>query len=488
MFYLKAVGEILIIHRTHVKNQTKPMQTILKTAIILALVFISVSANAQILQVSDISISGNRKTKPNIILCEMEVQAGDTLSASQLPTILEKSKDNLLKTSLFNYVTITHEYNDIDSSQLKINIAVEERWYLWPNANITPHNGNLNDWLHDPDLSLIDYCAGLKKYNFRGRREAVYINTRFGFNNFVQIGYKNIGLDNRRRHMLSLAISTKRQKSLIIKEADNKTHYQEFDGVKTAIRNYNYEITYTYRPQTNLTNNLTIGYIKTSIHDSVAILNPDFLGSGRTGLEGVILKYEFRLDNRNSNYYPLKGSFTSIFLHKKGLSGNSLNVWKADIDFRKYLQAADRLYFASQIYGSFSSSGLPFSQMEAIGYKPNILKGYEQNYIAGQKLMYLNTSYKWEIVKPHIWHIKKLNLPRFNKIHYAIYINLFANAGYVSAKSLDTENLNTMNDALLGAVGAGLDLVTYYDRIFTIYAARNAQGSSYVGLGFKTAF
>ncbi len=469
-------------------TQTKLMQAILKTATTLALIFFCASVYAQTLQVSDISISGNRKTKPNIILCEMEVQAGDTLSAGQLPQILEKSKDNLLKTSLFNYVTITPEYNAIDSSQLMINIAVEERWYLWPNANITPHNGNLNDWLSDPDLSLIDYCVGIKKYNFRGRREAVYINTRFGFNNFVQIGYQNIGLDKKRNHMLSLAISTKRQKSLTIKEADNKSHYQEFDGVKTAIRDYNYEVTYTYRPETNLINNLTLGYIKTKIHDSVAIENPDFLGNGRKRLEGITLKYEFRLDNRNSNYYPLKGSFTSIYLHKKGLFGNNLDLWKADIDFRKYFQVADRLYLASQIYGSFSSNGMPFCMMEAIGYKPNILKGYEQNYIAGRNLMYLNTSYKWEIVKPHIWHIKRLNLPRFNKIHYAVYINLFANAGYVSSKNLDTENLNTMNGTLLGAVGAGLDFVTYYDRVFTIYAAHNAQGKTYVGIGFKTAF
>ncbi len=459
-----------------------------KIATIIALVLICVSADAQTYNIGSISISGNRKTKPNIILCEMEAQPGDTVSANSLHLMLEKSKNNLLKTSLFHYVTITPNRNELDTTILDLDIAVEERWYLWPNANITPHNGNLNDWLQDPDLSLIDYCAGLKKYNFRGRREAVYINTRFGFNNFIQIGYQNIGLDKKRHHMMSMAISTKRQKSLIINEVDNKSNYQEFDGIKTAIRDYSYEVTYTYRPETNIINNLTVGYSYTHICDSVAIVNPDFLGNGRSKLDGATLKYEFRLDNRNSNYYPLRGSYTSIILHKKGLFGNSLDVWKADIDFRKYCQASDRLYFASQIYGSLSSKGMPFCMMEAIGYKPNILKGYEHNYIAGRNLMYINTSYKWEIIKQHIWHIKKLNMPRFNKIHYAIYMNVFANAGYVSDKNHDQEKQNTMNDTLLGAVGAGLDFVTYYDRVFTVYAAHNAQGKTYFGVGFKTAF
>ncbi len=459
-----------------------------KIATLIVLVLICVSADAQTYHIGGISISGNRKTKPNIILCEMEALTGDTVSANSLPQILERSKNNLLKTSLFHYVTITPNRNELDTTILDLDIAVEERWYLWPSANITPHNGNLNDWLADPDLSKIDYCVGLKKYNFRGRREAVYINTRFGFNNYIQIGYQNIGLDKKRHHMMSLALSTSRQKSLIITESENKSLYQEFDGIKTAIRDYNHEITYTYRPKTNLINNISLGYLNIHVCDSVAIVNPDFLGEGRTRLEGVLLKYEFRLDNRNSNYYPLTGSFTSIFLHQKGFFGNSLNITKADIDFRKYCQISNRLYFATQIYASLSSKGMPFCQMEAIGYKPNILKGYEHNYIAGRNMMYLNTSYKWEIVKPHIWHIKKLNMSRFNKIHYAIYMNAFVNGGYVSGKNLDKENLNTMNDVMLGAAGLGIDVVTYYDRVLTLYAAHNIQGKTYFGIGFKTAF
>jgi len=459
-----------------------------KIATMLIMILMCLQANAQTLQVSDITISGNRKTKTGIILCEMELQAGDTVSATELPQIIDKSTDNLLKTSLFNYVTITPVRGGIDSTELRLDINVEERWYLWPSANITPHNGNLNDWLANPDLSLIDYCAGLKKYNFCGRREAVYVNTRFGFNNIIEIGYQNIAIDRKRHHMLSMAISTHRQKSMIIKQYDNETMYREFEDERWAIKDYSYELMYTYRPQTNITNNLTAGYIYTHVCDSAAILNPDYLGDGRTRMEGIILKYELRIDNRNSNYYPLRGSFTSILLHKKGIFSNSLNVTKADFDFRKYMQISTRLYMASQIYATISTKKTPFHMMEAIGYKPNILKGYEHNYIAGHNLVYLNTSFKWEIVKTHIWHIKRLNMPRFNKIHYALYLNTFANAGYVSYKNMDSENLNTMNDAKLGAVGTGIDFVTYYDRVFTMYAARNIQGKTYFGVGFKTAF
>ncbi|MBQ9213574.1 MAG: hypothetical protein IJ150_06510, partial [Bacteroidales bacterium] len=178
--------------------------------------------------ISAINIYGNKKTKDKIILRELEFQTGDTICRSKLQQKIEKSKTNLEKTSLFNYVTLTYQQRQ-DSISYLVNIAVEERWYIWPQIDIAPHNGNLNDWLRDPDLSKIDYTIGIKKYNFRGRKESIFLNLRRGFNRVTQIGYSDVALEKSRKNLLSVLVQIHKRKSGVLKICDNKAKYIDFE-------------------------------------------------------------------------------------------------------------------------------------------------------------------------------------------------------------------------------------------------------------------
>ena len=453
---------------------------------------ISFIQNDTICLVSRINITGNKKTKSKVILCELELEPGDTVSASRLPALIDKSTTNLKKTSIFNYVTITYT-TDEDSlhaglNVVDININVEECWYTWPMFDISPHNGNLNEWFAHPDFSLIDYHIGVKRYNFRGRRESISILFKRGFNNITQIGYENIAIDRHRKHLISIFASVQKQNNVMINTQDDKALYRDFEGSKKAFDGYEYNIFYKHRPSIDMYNIVSVGYLSAQIRDSVAIVNPNFLGNGRTRIEGLTLSYTFRLDKRSSSYYPLKGSFLTTTIKKYGITSNTLDLLNITLDTRKYMQLAPRQYFAAQFYGIISSKSTPFHLMEAIGFKPNIVPGYEHNMIKGASLAYIKTSYKFELVSPHIFHIKWLPFKKFNKIHYAIYLNAFANAGYTTPKDDDAIYNNTMSDTFLGAGGIGIDFVTYYDRVLSAFVTRNIQGGMYVGIGFKSSF
>ena len=448
--------------------------------------------NDTICLISHINITGNKKTKPKIILCELEFESGDTVSAARLPQLIDKSTTNLKKTSIFNYVTITYA-SDEDSLHAGLNVVnvdinVEECWYTWPMFDISPHNGNLNEWFAHPDFDLIDYHIGVKRYNFRGRREAISILFKRGFNNITQIGYENIAIDRRRKHLLSFFALVQKQNNVMINTQDDKALYHDFEGKKKAFDGYEYHLYYKHRPTIDMSNTLSIGYMSAHIRDSVAIINPDFFGNGRTKLSGLVLQYTFRLDKRNSSYYPLKGSYLTTAIKKYGLFSNTIDTYNLILDTRKYWQLASRQYFAAQFYGSISSKSTPFHLMEAIGFKPNIVPGYEHNMIKGASLGYIKTSYKFEVIRPRIIHLKWLPLKKFNKIHYAVYINAFANAGYTTPKSDDYLYNNTMSDTFLGAAGIGIDFVTYYDRVLSAFITQNVQGGWYVGVGFKSSF
>lgn len=438
--------------------------------------------------IGNIEISGNKKTKPDIILCEMLIKSGDTIRQSQLHDVLEQCKINLQKISIFNYVTINYEKESNLNNDITIYINVEERWYIWPAIDIMPHNGNLNEWLSNPDIHLIDYYIGIKKYNFRGRRETITFAIRRGFNNLTQINYENIALNKKRNHLLSFSVFTQSQKSVMLNTLNNQATYADFKGTKKAASEYNFNISYHYRTTIDMKNTFQLGYFSSKICDSVAILNPNFLGSGRTHISGLTLQYRFSIDKRNSSYYPLQGSMLTTTIKKLGVFSNTIDTYTLILDARKYIQLKPRLYFSTQLYISNSSESMPFHKMEMLGATPNIMPGYEHNMIAGHTLGYIKTSYKYELLRTRVVHLKWLKFNKFNKIHYAIYLNTFANAGYTSALNDDTIHLNPMNNAFLGSLGIGLDLVTYYDRLFSVYITRNYQGKSYVGIGFKTSF
>ena len=90
------------------------------------------------------------------------------------------------------------------------------------------------------------------------------------------------------------------------------------------------------------------------------------------------------------------------------------------------------------------------------------------------------------MVKPNTYTIPFIGMEQFNKIHYAVYVNMFADAGYVRNDFPDPTN--TMVNNWQFSAGIGLDLVTYYDKVFRIDYAINRYGEHGVFLHVETPF
>src|SRR5579872_2000726 len=80
--------------------------------------------------VSDILVQGNHITKNSIIYRELSFKKGDSLAKDLWPDITKRSKDNLMNTSLFNFVTI--DTIRLATGELDVMVQVDERWYLYP--------------------------------------------------------------------------------------------------------------------------------------------------------------------------------------------------------------------------------------------------------------------------------------------------------------------------------------------------------------------
>ena len=85
------------------------------------------------LQIAEVIITGNAKTRPFIILREVPFRKGDTLSFESLQQQLQLAKEQLMNTTLFVDVDvfISTRIQTPQQRQAVITVAVKERWYLF---------------------------------------------------------------------------------------------------------------------------------------------------------------------------------------------------------------------------------------------------------------------------------------------------------------------------------------------------------------------
>ena len=130
------------------------------------------------LQINEIIIKGNNKTKGYIILREIQFKAGDSLSINELNESFQLARQQVYNTTLFHEVKITLAM--ISAFQVNVIVTVKERWYIFPVPIFQPVDRSLNEWLvkHNGDLSRVNYGVKFEHYNFSGRKDSAEF---FGF-------------------------------------------------------------------------------------------------------------------------------------------------------------------------------------------------------------------------------------------------------------------------------------------------------------------
>jgi hypothetical protein len=132
-----------------------------------------------------------------------------------------------------------------------------------------------------------------------------------------------------------------------------------------------------------------------------------------------------------------------------------------------------------------SEKVLPHILNKGLGYH-EFLSAYEPYVIDGSDYVISKYNLKFQLVKPTTRTLPLIGMEQFNKIHYALYINLFVDAGYVNNEFPNPTN--TMVNTLQYSAGIGLDLVTYYDQVIRVDLAINRYGEYGVFFHLETPF
>lgn len=441
------------------------------------LIHTNLTDNTSRVIIDTIIFEGNKATKNYIIFRELTFKPADTIPAFELANELARSRENLLNTSLFNFVTI---YDSIISDQeythIHLHIHFIERWYLWPFPIFELSDRNFNTWWENKDFNRISYGLLLVKKNMRGRMETLNMLLRFGWDETYQIHYDIPYINQKQTFGAGLGIGFSQNHEVAYKTVDNKQESIRNENDNIYKRFYS-NFTISHRPSLYQTHSLQVSYNYYVFGDTLLKLNPDYSFNGETINEYISLFYRFIADFRDSKTYPLRGMYFEGMLSKSGFNifkNGNISMMDISGSYRKYWVLNQKFFFNTDWTGKISTSrNQPYFYQKGLGYGREFVRGYELYVIDGQSHLLSKNTLKYNLIPTKTKHIKFIPSEKFSKLHYALYLNWFVDAGYVDDfKNSDGNGL--ANQVLMGT-GLGLDLVTYYDMVFRLEFSVNRE-------------
>ena len=429
------------------------------------------------LQVRNVFISGNKKTKDYIILREMELKSGGYVPINTLIDALEKDRQHIFNLTLFLEVKV--EPVIVSAFEFDINVTVKERWYIFPLPELQFVDGTLNEWLakYKGDLNRLNYGAKFTHYNLTGRKDQLRVHVLSGYTRTLSFNYKapysNAALTNG----FSVGGGYFQNREIVYRTSyDNEVMFYKKNNF---VRNlWEIQLGYSIRRGIKITHSFNLNYTHVNLDDSIitAKYNKAYFNKPTSKAGYIDLYYTLLYSDVNNVLYPLTGYSGSIGLGKRGLGfTGGINSFSVGVEFNKYWSLGKKWYVSTQLQGNIK---LPFDQayinQQALGYDNTYVRGMEYKIIDGVAYAISKFNFKKELFNFSINTIFKKS-KTLNKIPFRIYAKTFADMGYSYNRQ---EFVSRLNNTFLGSAGVGLDIITFYDLQIRIEYSINQLGQN----------
>jgi len=444
------------------------------------LIFFGIShlkAQDTLVIIGEIELTGNKVTKDPIIFREITFRVGDTIGENIFQQKLLESQQNLMNTSLFNFVEVNDTIlrgNPVKIAHLEFEFL--ERWYIWPLPIFELAERNLSVWLQDMDFSRVNYGIFLDWDNFRGRRERLKVLLQFGYDEKIGFSYSIPYIDKKQTIGIDFGFNRTNNHEVTYATENNEVQRVKLED-EYVHKSYNAFFAVFNRPDIYLSHHLETSYNDHLYHDTVLQLNPEFFVDGGTRAQYIKLSYKFKNDHRDFKPYPLKGYYFDILIEKLGLGffpDSPINIYNAKVNARKYWAFNKRFFLAGGGTVRIGNEGEhPYFINSGVGYGRDFVRGYEYYVVDGQNYGLVKTDFKFALVPQKVSVLKFIPTEKFNKIPWAVYLSLFNDFGYVVG---DAEKGNNLQNTLMWGYGGGVNLVTYYDIVLRLEYSFNQLG------------
>ena len=423
--------------------------------------------------VGNIFIEGIYRTRSGIIFRELEIKKGDTIAVYRLAELMEIDRRKVVNTNLFVTVDFDPEFTQ-DSAYVDLRLKLKERWYIFGLPVFELADRNFNEWWYDRnrDFSRITYGAYISHNNVSGRNDRLRLLIELGFIPKYELSYSMPYIDRKMKIGLNGGVSYITNKALAFRTWNDKLDFMSSEAI-TRRRFYAY-IAPSYRSKFYGFHTLDLRWVNTTIGDTVLAANPLYLFEGRTRQRYFQLTYTYNFNKRDIGQYPLRGYNIAFQVSKRGiLRTDEVNQGYVYGIYRHFFPLGAKLFFNTgvRLRAAFPAR-TPYVNMVGLGYRLDLVRGYELYVVDGQHYGILQNELKYRL-----FETKKVIkwLPRqFGTIPLALYINTFADAGYIRNKFPEWSN-SKLGNKLLSGVGVGLDFVTFYNLVYRLNYSFNAE-------------
>lgn len=423
------------------------------------------------LQVMGVSISGNKITKERIILREMLVHEGDTLPAAAFYDQLERSRQNLLNTGLFNTVVLLPVYLEVN--KVFIEVQVNERWYLWPAFVVELADPNFNTFLQFRDLGRVNYGIYLNQFNFRGRNETIYALVQLGYTRKFALRYKAPFVDREQRWGFSVGAAMLQQPEVTAGTMDNdRILIMRTDGSNRDEKKADVEV--TLRRKHDVRHAWSLRYVDATVTDTIVAVAPNYFDGPSRSARFMSLGYTLIWDHRDARIFPRKGQYAELRLERHGiglLSRSAPDITTAYATYKHWWKLHDKWTMNLSLRGKYSFGLPPYYVQEGLGYG-NHVRGFEYYVIDGEDFVLGKGNLVFQLFKPYTSRVEAIPVEAFRTLYFALYLNLFVDAGRVWDNLFAEQNF--LANRWMGGYGAGLNLVTSYDQVVRIEYSLNS--------------
>jgi len=439
----------------------------------------------------DIFLRGHKRTRSAVIFREMTFGKGTRIAADELENEIALTYSALMNTGLFASMEISHSDTLLGKGLETVTIDIRETWYLYPVPVFSLADRNFNVWWRDQERSLdrVNLGGKLTYYNFTGRRDRFKIGFTTGYTREYEAGYRLPYLNKEGSIGINLDYSFKQRREQNYQTLNNQQLFF-LDEEEFVYKNTSADLAMTYRRKLYVSHVLRIGYRSTEIADTIAkVLNPDFLGEGRSSQSFFQLEYRYQNDRRDVRNYPWKGYYVEASVVKDGLGvTNERRGLTAGITLRKFWPLSDKLSVNAGLGGKYSliRSQQPFLENRAIGFGNNGIVGYQFYVVDGLDMAIWRFGIRRQLFNTDLDLGKLVFIPAFRYIPVRVLLAFQFNQGFANAPFAG--ETNELNNTLLTGASLGLDVVLFYDMVGSLQYNQNHLGEGGVFLALNLNF
>lgn len=425
--------------------------------------------------VSRIIITGNEKTKEEVISRELETKEGELLDIKKL----ESDINRLYNLGLFTKVDVQPLPVSFDS--IIILYDVNESIYLLP----IPQGG-----IKESSLKKIWGGVNLVHNNFRGMNEKLGLSFGIGYDPFIRASYSNPWIGKQERYSFSSNIGYSRTNRRYLDRSQNTSNIRIDDLPEYKLNQFDVDFTLNRHLEKDISLSLTAGY---NFYEVTSDQISGITGSDDGKDSYLNIELRLRFDTRDLLSYPTTGALHSVSLSKVGLFTKEVDFLRIKTDYKRFLNIPISndygVIWANRISSSIGFGGnIPEYLEESVGQREYI-RGWKNIYFGGDSRILMSTELRIPVIKPGF--IDGKDIPLLNKLpivnefsyKYGLYFTTFFDSGTVWDKDSRLVDFKFRN-----GYGVGLNMILPFNIIGRLDVAWRKNSSANLFYSLNASF